>query len=124
MVEAYELVHGGWFSLILILFDHSNVSRYVRLVIRSFVDSETELIWNEDWSKRLPPNIQQRALNKLALLNRAATLADLRAPPGSRLQALSGDCAGQYAIRINDQWRLCFEWSAGDAWNVEICDYH
>jgi proteic killer suppression protein len=93
-------------------------------VIQSFADAATESIWNEQTCRRLPPQIQQRALNKLALLNRAATLADLRVPLGNRLEALKGDRAGQHAIRINDQWHICFHWRDGDAWNVEICDYH
>lgn len=93
-------------------------------MIRSFGDRETERVWSEVGSRRLPADIQQRALNKLALLNRAARLEDLRVPPGNRLEALRGDRAGQHAIRINDQWRVCFHWEAGDAYDVEICDYH
>ena len=93
-------------------------------MIRTFADHETELVWNEAGSRRLPLQIQQRALNKLALLNRAARLDDLRVPPGNRLEALRGDRSGQHSIRINDQWRVCFRWEAGDAFDVEICDYH
>ncbi|MBI5387094.1 MAG: type II toxin-antitoxin system RelE/ParE family toxin [Verrucomicrobia bacterium] len=93
-------------------------------MIQSFADRETELVWAEEGSRRLPSQIQQRALNKLALLNRAARLDDLRVPPGNRLEALHGDRAGQHSIRINDQWRICFRWEAGDAYDVEICDYH
>ena len=96
----------------------------MRCVIRGFADGETRRIWNEQRSRRLPGNIQQRALNKLALLNRASRLEDLRVPPGNRLEALSGKRQGQYSIRINEQWRLCFRWEAGDAFDVEICDYH
>jgi toxin HigB-1 len=93
-------------------------------VIRTFADRETERVWDEEGSRRLPGGIQQRALNKLALLHRAARLADLRVPPGNRLEALRGDRAGQYSVRINDQWRVCFRWMNGDAYDVEICDYH
>ncbi|MBI4324733.1 MAG: type II toxin-antitoxin system RelE/ParE family toxin [Chloroflexi bacterium] len=93
-------------------------------MIQSFADWETERVWSEAGSRRLPADIQQRALNKLALLNRAARLEDLRVPPGNRLEALRGDRAGQHAIRINNQWRVCFRWEAGDAYDVEICDYH
>ena len=93
-------------------------------MIRAFADRETERIWNEHVSYRLPRSIQQRALNKMALLNRAARLNDLQVPPGNRLEALRGRRQGQYSIRINDQWRLCFRWEAGDAYDVEICDYH
>jgi toxin HigB-1 len=93
-------------------------------VIRTFADAETARIWSEEGSRRLPTAIQHRALNKLALLNRAARLDDLRVPPGNRLEALRGDRQGQYAVRLNDQWRVCFRWESGDAYDVEICDYH
>ncbi len=93
-------------------------------MIRGFADRETERIWNEEISRRFPASIQQRALNKMALLNRAASISDLRVPPGNRLEALRGAREGQYSLRINDQWRLCFRWEAGDAYEVEICDYH
>lgn len=63
-------------------------------------------------------------MRKLRLLNNAASLDELRIPPGNRLEALKGDRAGQWSIRINDQWRICFAWRSGDAWNVEIVDYH
>ena len=72
----------------------------------------------------MPQDIQQVALRKLRMLNRAVTLQDLRIPPANRLEKLTGDRAGQYSIRINDQWRICFEWREGDAYNVEIADYH
>jgi proteic killer suppression protein len=69
-------------------------------------------------------DIQQTALRKLRMLNNAVSLDDLRIPPANRLEKLSGDRAGQYSIRINDQWRICFEWREGDAFRVEIADYH
>jgi len=93
-------------------------------MIRSFSDDETEKIFNRERSRRLPPDIQQTALRKLRMLNRAQSLQDLRVPPANRLEQLSGQRAGQYSIRINDQWRICFEWEDGDASNVEIVDYH
>ena len=93
-------------------------------VIKSFADAETEKIWSQKRSRRLPGNIQQRALNKLAMLNNARDLNDLRIPPANRLEALSGNRAGQHSIRLNQQWRICFRWEAGDALNVEIVDYH
>jgi proteic killer suppression protein len=93
-------------------------------VIRSFTSKETENIFNRQRSRKLPPDIQQVALRKLRMLNRAVTLNDLRVPPANRLEKLSGDRAGQYSIRINQQWRVCFEWREGDAYNVEIIDYH
>jgi toxin HigB-1 len=93
-------------------------------VIRSFKSKETEKIFNRERSPKLPSDIQQVALRKLRMLNRAVTLQDLRVPPANRLEKLSGDRAGQYSIRINDQWRICFAWKEGNADNVEIVDYH
>jgi proteic killer suppression protein len=93
-------------------------------MIRSFKSKETEKIFNRERSQKLPSDIQQVALRKLRMLNRVVTLQDLRVPPANRLEKLSGDRAGQYSIRINDQWRICFDWDAGDAQNVEIVDYH
>jgi proteic killer suppression protein len=93
-------------------------------VIRSFASKETEKIFGRRVSRKLPRDIQQVALRKLRMLNRAVTLNDLRVPPANRLERLHGDRAGQYSIRINDQWRICFEWRDGDAFDVEIVDYH
>jgi proteic killer suppression protein len=100
------------------------VTLYNFLVIRSFRSKETEKLFNRERSQKLPPDIQQIALRKLRMLHRAVTLEDLRVPPANRLEKLAGDRLGQYSIRINDQWRICFEWQAGDAHNVEIVDYH
>ncbi len=93
-------------------------------MIRSFKCKETERIWQGQLSRRFPSGIQNRALRKLRQLDATATVADLRNPPGNRLEALKGDRAGQMSIRINDQWRICFRWSKGDADDVEIADYH
>lgn len=93
-------------------------------MIRSFRDRETELIWNGVKSRKLPGDIQDKALVKLSLLNRAVTLDDLRVPPGNRLERLKGERRHQHSIRINDQWRICFEWREGHAHGVEIADYH
>ncbi|MBI2512991.1 MAG: type II toxin-antitoxin system RelE/ParE family toxin [Opitutae bacterium] len=93
-------------------------------MIKSFANPETEKLWQGTRSRRLPPDIQKRALVKLQLLDAAVDLAFLRVPPGNRLEALRGDRAGQHSIRINDQWRLCFVWNGTDAENVEITDYH
>jgi proteic killer suppression protein len=93
-------------------------------MILSFADAETELIWNGRRSRRLPGDIQLVALRKLRLLNQSRVLADLKVPPGNRLEALRGNRSGQYSIRINDQWRICFVWNANGASNVEIVDYH
>ena len=93
-------------------------------MIRSFKSKETEKIFNRERSRKLPPNIQQVALRKLRMLNRAIDLQDLRVPPANRLEKLSGTRVGQYSIRVNDQWRICFEWKDGSADNVEIVDYH
>ena len=93
-------------------------------MIHSFKDAEAEKIFNRQRSRRLPPEIQQVALRKLRMLNRAVSLQDLRVPPANRLERLTGNRAHQYSIRINDQWRICFEWLEGNAFNVEIVDYH
>ena len=95
-----------------------------RLMIRSFASVETELIWSGRRSRKLPPDIQATALRKLRLLSQARVLQDLRVPPGNRLEALRGDRAGRYSIRINDQWRICFIWQEGGPSHVEIVDYH
>ena len=93
-------------------------------MIKSFRDDETAKIFRLERSRRLPSDIQQVALRKLRMLNNAVTLNDLRIPPANRLEKLSGDRAGQHSIRINEQWRVCFEWREGDAYDVEIVDYH
>ncbi len=93
-------------------------------MIKSFVDKETEKIWEGEVSRRLPLSIQPVARRKLRMLNNAASLKDLSVPPANRLEALKGVRSGQHSIRINDQWRICFRWREGDAYDVEIVDYH
>jgi proteic killer suppression protein len=93
-------------------------------VIKTFKDAETEKIYQRERSRKLPSDIQQVALRKLRMINNAINLNDLRVPPANRLEKLSGDRTGQHSIRINDQWRICFEWRGSDAFNVEITDYH
>ena len=93
-------------------------------MIRSFRDRETEKVFERERSRRLPPNVQRRAHRKLLLVDAAQALDDLRVPPGNRLERVSGDRTGQYSIRVNDQWRICFRWERGDASDVEIADYH
>jgi proteic killer suppression protein len=92
--------------------------------IRSFKCKETERTWQGLSSRKFPGDIQDRALRKLRQLDAAATIDDLRNPPGNRLEALKGDRLGQMSLRINDQWRICFRWADGDAEDVEIVDYH
>jgi proteic killer suppression protein len=93
-------------------------------MIRSFKSKKTEKIFNRQRSRKLPQDMQQIALRKLRMLNRAMSIQDLRVSPANRLEKLSGDRAGQYSIRINDQWRICFEWRDEGAYDVEIVDYH
>jgi proteic killer suppression protein len=93
-------------------------------MILNFADRETVSVWNGLRSRKLPPNIQNRALDKLKMLNRAATLDDLRNQLSSRLHALEGDRARQHSISINMQWRICFVWNNGNADDVAITDYH
>lgn len=93
-------------------------------MIISFRDEATRQIWEGRVSRRLPHDIQAAARRKLRMLNNAARLDDLRIPPANRLEALKGKRKGQFSIRINDQWRICFTWSDGRAGDVEIVDYH
>jgi proteic killer suppression protein len=93
-------------------------------VIKNFKDKETAKIFNRERSRKLPSEIQQTALRKLRMLNRVYNLDELKIPPGNRLECLQGDRQGQYSIRINSQWRICFEWQDGHSLNVEIVDYH
>ena len=93
-------------------------------MIKGFRDRETEKVWQGTTSRQLPNDIQQTARRKLRVLNNVQSLNDLRIPPANRLEALKGSRKGQHSIRINDQWRICFEWKDGDAYNVEIVDYH
>ena len=93
-------------------------------MIRSFKSKESEKIFARVRSRKLPQDIQQIAYRKLRMLNNANSINDLRSPPANRLEKLSGDREGQHSIRINAQWRICFEWHDGDVYNVEIVDYH
>ena len=93
-------------------------------MIKNFKDAEGQKIHRRERSRKLPADIQQVALRKLRMINNAININDLRVPPANRLEKLSGKREGQYSIRINDQWRICFEWQGSDAFNVEITDYH
>ncbi len=93
-------------------------------MIKSFRCKETQKVFQRQRSSRFPANLHRPALRKLLLLDAAETLDDLLVPPGNRLEKLSGDRRGQYSIRINDQWRICFLWSQGDVYEAEIVDYH
>jgi toxin HigB-1 len=102
----------------------NNVLRYRECVLRSFRDRDTEAIWRRQRSRRLDGPVQRVAWRKLALLDAAETLTDLLIPPGNRLEKLTGGRAGQYSIRINQQWRICFVWSDAGPEHIEIVDYH
>jgi proteic killer suppression protein len=93
-------------------------------MIRSFASAESERFFTTGRSRRLPPEIRTRAAMRLTQLDAATKLDDLRFPPSNRLEPLKGERKGQWSIRINDQWRICFRFAAGDAWDVEIVDYH
>jgi proteic killer suppression protein len=93
-------------------------------MIRSFADRETERLFARTPGRRFPPELHRVMLRKLLQLDAADGLDDLRIPPGNRLEALKGDRKGQHSIRVNDQWRVCFRWDGGDAYEVEIVDYH
>lgn len=93
-------------------------------MIASFRDRDTEELWLTGRCRRLPADLQLRAFKKLAILSAAVTLDNLTVPPGNKLEALRGDRAGQHSIRVNDQYRICFVWREGNAFEVEIVDYH
>jgi proteic killer suppression protein len=93
-------------------------------VIKSFADKETEKLFRREKSTAVPSQVRERALSKLLVLNAATNVEDLRAPPGNRLEKLRGDREGQWSIRINKQYRVCFSWVGADAHDVEITDYH
>ena len=93
-------------------------------MIKSFADRRAAAIFAGRAVRGLPLPIQQRALRKLLMIDAAGRIEDLRVPPGNRLEALRGDRRGQYSIRVNDRWRICFVWRDGAAWSVEVVDYH
>ncbi len=93
-------------------------------MIRSFACGDTERLFHRERPKRLPQRLHRVILRKLRMLHRAQTLQDLRVPPGNRLEVLKGDRKGQHSIRVNDQFRVCFVWRSGDAFDVEVVDYH
>lgn len=105
-------------------FDNINASRYYRFVIKTFADNETRRLFERERVRRVPSDLRKRALNKLLILDAAESLEDLRRPPGNHLERLSGDREGRHSIRVNEQWRICFRWSGGDALDGEVVDYH
>jgi proteic killer suppression protein len=93
-------------------------------VIKTFADGQTEELFRAGKAKKVPADVARRALRKLEAVHAALQVTDLHVPPGNRLHALKGDRAGQHAIAVNDQWRICFRFVDGDAYDVEFCDYH
>jgi proteic killer suppression protein len=93
-------------------------------VIKSFADRETERLFSRQPVRRFPTTLHRAMLKKLVIVHGASSLDDLKIPPGNRLEKLRGDRSGQHSIRVNDQWRVCFRWSEGNAHDVEIVDYH
>lgn len=93
-------------------------------MIQRFADKDTERLWNRQRARSIPANVQRRALRKLAIINAAESLQDLRSPPSNHLEALKGDRKGQHSIRINDQFRVCFVWKGSDAYDVEITKHY
>ena len=98
--------------------------RYFIVMIQTFADKETQQVFVSGKSKRLPPDLIRRAIRRLEYIHLANTLNDLRVPPSNRLHTLKGDREGQHSISINEQWRICFRFIDGDAYDVEITDYH
>ena len=93
-------------------------------MIHGFADRDTERLFRREPVRRFPTELRRLMLRKLGLIDAAEYLEDLRVPPGNRLEKLKGDRAGQHSIRVNDQWRICFRWKDGNAYDVEIVDYH
>lgn len=93
-------------------------------MIQSFACAETERLFRAELARRIPPTIQRTARRKLLLLDAVTELSQMAVPPGNRLEALKGDRQGRHSIRVNDQWRICFRWHDGNAYDVEITDYH
>jgi len=93
-------------------------------MIKSFANPESEELFSSGKSSSLPPDILKRARRKLYAIDAACSVDDLRSPPGNKLHQLKGNRQGQYAISVNDQWRICFAFEGGDAYDVEVCDYH
>lgn len=100
------------------------MTRYTRAVIKTFADKRTQELYATGQSKRFPPDIARRAARKLEYIDLATRLDDLKVPPGNRLHALERERKDQHAIAVNDQWRICFRFERGDAYDVEITDYH
>lgn len=101
-----------------------HVTIYVLPMIKTLADKRTRDLYEKGQAKRFPPNVARRAARKLEYVDLAERLEDLKVPPGNRLHALGGDREGQHAIAVNEQWRVCFRFVDGDAYDVEVCDYH
>lgn len=108
----------------MLLLDNSNVDTRYYLMIKSFADKRTAAVFDGLEVRGLPRQIQDAARRKLKIIDAATTVALLRVPPGNRLEALKGNRKGQWSIRLNDQWRICFRWQDDSAFDVEIADYH
>lgn len=93
-------------------------------MLQSFADKVTERVWKRERLRKFHPDIQRIALRKLAILDAAESLSDLRVPPGNRLEKVSGNRSGQHSIRVNDQWRICFRWTKAGPEEISITDYH
>lgn len=104
--------------------DNCHVTVYIFSMIKTFADKETQQVFVVGKSKRLPPDLIRRAIRRLEYIHWATNINDLRVPPGNRLHALKGSREGQYSISMNNQWRICFRFTDGDAFDVEITDYH
>ncbi len=111
-------------SYLILGLDNCHVTVYTIPVIKTFASKETQLLFIKGKSKRLPPDLVKRAVRRLEYIHYANSLNDLRVPPSNRLHALKGDRKGQHSISVNEQWRICFRFIDGDAYDVEITDYH
>ena len=114
----------GMKRVVIVTLDVIITMRYYLYVIKTFADKETEKLFKRQFLKKFPQTIQRNARMKLEILDAANVLRDMTIPPGNRLEKLTGNREGQHSVRINNQWRICFVWQSGDAYEVEIVDYH
>lgn len=124
MLRTSAPLKGALGGTPIVLIAARHVTRYAWSVIKTFADRRTQELFATGKSKRVPSEVAKRASRKLEYVDLATNLDDLEVPPGNRLHALSGDRKGQYSISVNDQWRICFRFVDGDAFDVEFCDYH
>ena len=121
---SFQNRHNFRHSILTCTVDNCHVTDYIAFMIKTFANKETQIIYVSGKSKRLPVDLIKRAIRRLEYIDHAKDINDLKVPPSNRLHALKGNREGQFSISINDQWRICFRFFEGDAYDVEITDYH